>query len=69
MFVDASALVAILTEEEDGRDLAAALDAADDRITWRIAVWEDEASISRKTGGRAGTELPDILSFLDLAGI
>jgi ribonuclease VapC len=69
MFVDASAIVAILTEEEEAEQLAAVLDAAKDPITSPLAVWEAAASISRKTGGRAQDELADIRAFLDLARV
>jgi len=69
VFVDASAIVAILTEEEDGPELAAALDLASEPVTSPIAVWESAASISRKTGKKAETELADILAFLDLAQV
>jgi ribonuclease VapC len=69
VFVDASAIVAVLTEESDGESLAAELDRAAGSITSVIAVWESAASISRKTGRRAEQELTDILAYLDLAEI
>jgi ribonuclease VapC len=69
VFVDASAIVSILTEEDDAPDLAAALDLAVEPATSPIAIWEAAASISRKTGKRAEIELSDILEFLDLAGV
>lgn len=69
MFVDASAIVAILTEESDAELLAGELDRAIDPITSPIAIWESAASISRKTGRRAEQELPDILAFLELARV
>ncbi|HEX5507108.1 MAG TPA: type II toxin-antitoxin system VapC family toxin [Pseudolabrys sp.] len=69
MFVDASAIVAVLTEESDGETLAAELDRAAGSVTSVIAVWESAASISRKTGRRAEQELTDILAFLDLAEV
>ena len=69
MFVDASAIVSILTEEDDARQLASALDAAKEPITSPIAVWEAAASISRKTGRRAELELADVFSFLDIAEV
>jgi ribonuclease VapC len=69
VFVDASAIVAILTEEEEAQNLAAALDSATAPITSPIAIWEAAASISRKTGRRADTEFPNILALLDLAQI
>lgn len=69
MFVDASVIVAILTEEEDGQLLAATLDADRTPITSPIAIWEAAASISRKTRRAAETELPDILAFLGAAEV
>jgi ribonuclease VapC len=69
VFVDASAIVAILTEEAEAEDLARALESAPGPITSPTAVWEAAASISRKTGRRAEAELPDILAFLDLAEV
>lgn len=69
MFVDASAVVAILTEEPDAERLAAALDSAREAVTSPIAVWEAAVSIARKTGRRAEAELSDVLAFLDIAQI
>ena len=69
MFVDASAIVAILTEEAEAQALAGTLESAREPITSPIAVWEAAASISRKTGRRAEAELPDILAFLNLAEV
>jgi ribonuclease VapC len=69
VFVDASAIVAILTEEEDGPSLAETLDAARAPTTSPIAVWEAAASISRKTRRSAESELPDILAFLEAAEV
>jgi ribonuclease VapC len=69
VFVDASAIAAILTEEDDAADLAAALESATDPITSPIAIWEAAASISRKTGKHTEAELPDILAFLNIAQV
>jgi ribonuclease VapC len=69
VFVDASAIVSILTEEADARDLAAVLDSASEAFTSPIAIWEAAASISRKTGGQAAVELPIILEFLEVGQI
>ncbi|MDI3468130.1 MAG: hypothetical protein OJF62_000193 [Pseudolabrys sp.] len=69
MFVDASVIVSIVTDEDDSKTLAHDLDAAANAMTSPIAIWEAAASISRKTRRRAGQELPDILTFLELAGI
>ena len=69
MFVDASAIVAILTNEAEAQDLAATLDSAKEPITSPIAIWETAVSIARKTGRRAEAELPDVRAFLDLAEV
>jgi ribonuclease VapC len=69
VFVDASAIVAILTEEAEAQVLAQTLESASEPITSPIAVWEAAASISRKTGRRAEAELPSILAFLDVAQV
>jgi ribonuclease VapC len=49
MFVDASAIIAILTDEEDGSRLAKALDEAPAarRITSVLAVWEAIVALYR----------------------
>jgi ribonuclease VapC len=69
VFVDASAIVAILTEEPDAPELTAALDVAPQPITSPIAVLEAAASVSRKTRRRAEAELTDILAFLNIAQV
>ena len=69
MFVDASAIVAILTDEAEAESLAGLLEGAAEPITSPIAVWEAAASISRKTGRKAEAELPDVLALLDLADV
>ena len=50
MFVDASAIIAVLTEEADGEQLASALDRANavQPITSVIAVWKAVAGLCRK---------------------
>ena len=48
MFVDASALTAILTEEGDARDLRARLVAREPRLTSPMAVWETVVAVSRR---------------------
>ena len=49
MFVDASAMVAILLQEANGERLAAAIDAASSPLATNvIAVWETAAALHRK---------------------
>jgi|HubBroStandDraft_6_1064221.scaffolds.fasta_scaffold222984_2 ribonuclease VapC len=47
MFVDASALVAIIASEDDGASLAARLDTADQRYTAALAIYEATLSLLR----------------------
>jgi ribonuclease VapC len=69
MFVDASALVAVLTLEPDAQDLTRRIEAASDLITSPIAVFETIVSIARKglLSPRATAE--DVYAFLANAGI
>lgn len=48
MFVDASAIVAILQEEEDATSLAFRLADARDRITSPLALWEATIALARE---------------------
>ncbi|NBB65343.1 PIN domain-containing protein [Pseudomonas sp. ODNR1LW] len=48
MFVDASALTAILTGEADARDLSERLAAHELRLTSPMAVWETVVAVARR---------------------
>lgn len=50
MFVDASAIVAMIKPEEDGEALSAKLERSDRRLTSPIAVLEAVISLSRQKG-------------------
>ena len=69
MFVDASALTAILTDETDARALVARLQRARRRMTSPLAVWETVVAVAR----RLDLSVPDardaVRAYLDLAGI
>lgn len=69
MFVDASALTAILTDEGDARALVARLQQARRRMTSTLAVWETVVAVAR----RLDLSVPDardaVRAYLDLAGI
>jgi ribonuclease VapC len=69
MFVDASALTAILTDEADARALVARLQRARRRMTSPLAVWETVVAVAR----RLDLSVPDardaVRAYLDLAGI
>lgn len=47
MFIDASALTALLTDEDDARELLARLQGADRRLTSPLAVWEAVVAVAR----------------------
>jgi ribonuclease VapC len=69
VFVDASALVAILTGEAEAQALTQALGSSVRPATSAISVWEAAAAISRKTGRKAELELSDIVTFLTMAEV
>jgi ribonuclease VapC len=69
MFVDASAIVAILTQEPDADALADALEAARLPITSAIAVFEAVLGICRKRHASVAEAQEDVREFLEAAGI
>ncbi|MBW8723795.1 MAG: type II toxin-antitoxin system VapC family toxin [Inquilinus limosus] len=69
MFVDASALTAILTEESDARELLARLQNADRRVTSPLAVWETVIAIARILGLSVPSAQQGVEDFLVLADI
>lgn len=69
MFVDASALVAILASEVGSDDLLDRLEAASDRFTSAIAVYEAVLALCRKRQTSADVAQADLIAFLDAAGI
>ena len=69
IFVDASAIVAILTREPEDAALAAALDASPNAITSPIAIYEAVLGICRKRHSSVAEAQLDIDAFLDAARI
>lgn len=70
MFVDASAIIAILTEEPAGKDLADCLgEARSERITSVIAVWEAVVGLQRKKQLSMSQAEGHVREFLELAGV
>ena len=69
MFVDASALIAIVTAEPEGEALAERLDAAPAPITSPVAVYEAALGIARKKQGGLEAAQADVAMLLDLARI
>jgi ribonuclease VapC len=69
MFVDASAIVAILTREPEADSLADLLEAAPSPITSPIAVFEAALGICRKRHASVEEAEEDVREFLELARI
>jgi len=69
MFVDASAIVAILTREAEADALADVLEGARSPITSPIAIFEAALGICRKRHASVGEAGADVRELLDLAGI
>ena len=69
MFVDASAIVAILTREPEADSLADLLEAAPSPITSPIAVFEAALGICRKRHASVEEAEDDVREFLELARI
>ncbi len=68
MFVDASAIVAIITREPEADVLADALDAGTSPITSPIAIYEAALAIHRKRQGGVDAAQADVDRFLQLTG-
>ena len=69
MFVDASAIVAILTGEPEADALADALDDAGSPITSAIAVFEAAVGICCKRHASVAEAQEDVLEFLRIARV
>ena len=69
MFVDASALVAILTREPEADALADVLERARSPITSPIAMFEASLGICRKRHASVEEAEEDVREFLGVAGV
>ncbi|MGH8206830.1 MAG: type II toxin-antitoxin system VapC family toxin [Steroidobacteraceae bacterium] len=69
MFVDASAIVAILTREADADSLADVLEAASAPITSPIAIFEAIVGVCRKRHTSIEEASTDVDEFLAAAGV
>lgn len=69
MFVDASALTAILTSESDARQLLARLQTAGKRATSPLAIWETTIATARILDLPLSEAEQAVLEFLKLAEI
>ena len=69
MFVDASAIVAILTREAEADSLADALEKARTPITSPIAIFEATLGVCRQRHANVEEAEQDVGEFLELAGV
>ena len=69
MFVDASAMVAMLTEEADGDALADCLATASERHTSAVAIFETVAALARKRSYSVDEARAIVARFLSLSAI
>ena len=69
MFVDASAIVAILTGESEADAMLDAVEAASAPITSAVAIYEAVLAVSRKKQGQLSQARRDVADFLHAAGL
>ena len=69
MFVDASAIVAMMTDENDARKLATRLETSKARLTSAIALFEATAGVARVLALPVVQAREDVAKFLELMGI
>lgn len=69
MFVDASALVAILAREDGHEALTDCMDAAARPMTSALAIFEAASAIARKKGIPVATAANEVDAFIEVAAI
>lgn len=69
MFLDASAIVSILTLEDDHRPLASRLDVAESPVTSAVAVYEATLAVARKKQAGIETAGKEVETFLQRVGV
>jgi ribonuclease VapC len=69
MFVDASAIVAMMIDENDARGLATRLETSKTRLTSAIAVFESAAGVARVLALPVAQALEEVTKFLELMEI
>jgi ribonuclease VapC len=69
VFVDASALIAIVAQEPDALLLAECLEDDPDRLSSAVAVWESMAGLCRSYGMTVEAARARVRLFLDALGI
>lgn len=69
MFIDASALTALLTDEDEARELLARLQQTGARLTSPLAVWETTVAVARVLNLSIGVAAEAVESYLALMEI
>ena len=69
MFIDASALTAILTDEAEGPEILARMDKSRARLTSPLAIWETTLAVARILGLPIREVSASVEQFLTLADI
>jgi ribonuclease VapC len=69
MFIDASAIVAMMTSENDARSLSRRLAATDRRLTSPMAIWEAAIAYARVTGLEPKAALGEVETYLRMLQI
>ncbi len=69
MFVDASALCAMLIDEDDARELLGRMQRSPERITSPLAVWETVIVVARTLGLTLSAAQSAVEKYLELVGI
>lgn len=69
IFIDASAMVAMLALEDDFEELGDRLDAADRRLTSAIAIWETTIALSLGRGIMMDIARQDVANFIAARGV
>jgi ribonuclease VapC len=69
MFIDASALIAMMIDEADAKTLAGRLEQSTTRLTSPVAVFETAAAVARELALPVEDALAETKRFLSLLGI
>jgi ribonuclease VapC len=69
IFIDASAIVAILTEEDEAATYIEVIESDSERWTSPIAIFEAALGICRKRHSSVSEAYEDVLQFLLIAGV
>lgn len=69
MFIDASALTAILTREPGADELVSRIEQAHRRVTSPMAIWETAVAVARILGLTPRIACAEVLDYLEIADI